>query len=174
MRFRHVLIALVLLAGCDVGSIANRQEPTGDGAEPDGTGGGDLPDGPDAASVACDEPVASAASGEHHAGDACLGCHGGGGDAPRFSLGGTLFDALAAGGPVVGATIRVVDAAGVEVALHSARNGNFWAEQDLSFPLTVLASSCPDTRAMVAPVQQAGADCNAGGCHDADFQIHLP
>lgn len=172
------LSALVLVAACDVGVVpvegmqvsgpdgggAGDPPPTGGGGSPDGGGGG--------GEVACDEPVATTASGEHNAGQPCLACHDGGGDAPGFRLAGTVFSGLAGGAPVVGATVRVTDADGVEHVAISARNGNFWLAEAIAFPVQVQASSCPDTLPMVSP--SAVGNCNAAGCHDSDFRIHLP
>ena len=166
---------LVFFLACDVG-IAPVTGPV-DG--PDGGGGDPAPEptggGADAGApveIACDDAVATGASGEHNPGRACLDCHGGGGDAPTFRLGGTLYSSLAGGAPVVGATVRMTDAAGVEHEAISARNGNFWITEAITFPIQVSASSCPSAQAMVAP--SAVGNCNASGCHDADLRIHLP
>jgi hypothetical protein len=171
------LLPALALAACGVGSV----EPGGGGdRDPGAADGGDaLDDGdaPDAAPVACDEPIADVGGGEHNPGQACLNgaCHGPGGEGPTFRVGGTIYDALTGGAPVAGASIHLRDADGVEVVAESARNGNFWVEEDLAFPLTTFASRCPDTLAMAAPLAAAGGgNCNAAGCHDGDFRIHLP
>lgn len=125
------------------------------------------------ATIACVPTSTDVRSGEHHAGDACQRCHDGrDGDAPLWSLGGTLFDGLASTTPVSGATIVVDDAAGQHLELTTARNGNFWTATPLTFPITVAASRCPSTLPMVSPVATPG-DCNAGGCHDSDYRIFL-
>lgn len=130
----------------------------------------------DAGTVAtgdCDEPVTSGlASGEHHAGDNCLDCHDGGGGAPRWTAAGTIYTALTGGTALPGATIHLTDAAGKEVILVSAQNGNFWTTDSLTFPLHARASSCPDDRLMGGAIADGG--CNASGCHDGDMRVSLP
>ena len=167
---------LALVAACDVGSVplegTQSDGPDGGSADPGPDPvGGDSPDG-GAVATACDQPVATSASGEHNAGEACLNCHNGGGDAPRFQVGGTIYSALGGGSPVVGATVRMVDGNGAEHIAISARNGNFWLTEAVALPLTVQASSCPSTLNMVS--QSTVGNCNSGGCHDADFRIHIP
>jgi hypothetical protein len=169
--------SLALLLACDVGAIPQEGSDTGgdegvsgDEPAPDPSGGG----GPDAGApveIACDDPVASNQSGEHNAGEPCLSCHGNG-DGPDFALGGTIYTSLAGGAPVVGATIRLTDADGVELTVVSARNGNFWIPDAIAFPIQVQASACPSTMPMVAP--SSVGNCNASGCHDSDYRIYLP
>jgi hypothetical protein len=170
--------ALALVVACDVGAVplevsGGGGPDGGAGGGPDPAGGGtDDPDGGTAVPAACDEPVATNESGNHNAGQPCLDCHGGGGDAPTFRVGGTIYSALAGGTPVVGATVRMTDGNGAEHVAISARNGNFWLTEQVALPLAVQASSCPATLHMVAP--SSVGNCNAGGCHDGDFRIHLP
>jgi hypothetical protein len=177
MRNRSSLLVVVgslVLVGC-VGSI----EPAGPleaGPDADPAASDPDPTAPDAAAVAgpCDEAVAMAASGKHKPGEPCLSCHRAGGPGPAFTLAGTAYTTLAGGTPVVGATVHVVDATGADVALVTARNGNFWTAQPFAFPVTVRASRCPETRPMIGAVSATGADCNRGGCHTAGFRIYLP
>lgn len=164
-----------LLAACDVGAVSPAG-PGGDG--PDGGVGGASGQDPSGGvgdgapvDIACDDPVATGESGNHNAGRPCLDCHGNG-DGPRFELAGTVYSTLAGGSPVVGATIRVTDADGTEHTAISARNGNFWLREPIAFPVQVQGSSCPATQPMIAP--SAIGNCNAAGCHDADYRIHLP
>jgi len=178
-RLASTLIAasvLALVAACDVGSVplegTQSDGPDGGSAGGPDPVGGDSPDGGTVVPTACDQPVATNESGNHNAGEACLDCHGGGGDAPTFRVGGTVYSALGGGSPVVGATVRMIDANGAEHIAISARNGNFWLSEQVALPLQVKASSCPSTLAMVSAA--AVGDCNAGGCHDADFRIHIP
>ncbi len=168
-----MLASLSLLAavGCDVGSVASGR------ALPD-AGLGLVSDAAptDPLEVACDPLVADVGDGEHNAGDACLNsaCHGLGGEGPRFTLGGTIFATLGGGAAVAGATVHLIDGQGTEVTLTTAPNGNFWSTASLTFPLTTYASLCPDVEPMVGPISAGNADCNSGGCHDADNRIHLP
>lgn len=169
---------LALLVACDVGGVPLEGSDTGGDDDGDGVpapdpagGGAGTPDGGAPVEIACDDPAESDESGEHNAGEPCLACHGKG-EGPDFSLGGTLYTALAGGSPVAGATIRVTDADGVELTVISARNGNFWIEDAIAFPVQVQASACPSTLPMVAP--SSVGNCNASGCHDSDYRIYLP
>ena len=164
----------ILFAGCDVGSVA----PPGDDdvavdaplTATDAAGGGG-----DGAAVACEPASANLPNGEHNAGQACLTCHGPGGEGPRFTLGGTLFTTAQGGTPIAGATILVTDAANVTTRLITASNGNFYTNAALALPLRVGASKCPDTRPMNGAIATAqDGDCN--GCHQAATtgRIHLP
>jgi hypothetical protein len=163
---------IALLLACDIGAVPSGAAPEPDdpaGVDPAGEG---APDAGPPVEIACDDPVPDVESGEHNAGRACLDCHDGGGEAPTFRLAGTIYSALNGGTPVVGATVRVSDAGGAEHIAISARNGNFWIEDVIALPVQVSASSCPSAMPMAAP---AGVgNCNASGCHDADFRIHLP
>lgn len=172
--FFMTVSSVSLLLACDVGvaPVAGPLDgPDGDGDEAPGPAEGGA-DGGAPVATACDDPVDTGESGEHNPGQACLDCHAGGGDAPTFRLGGTVYSSLAGGAPVVGATIRVRDAADVEHIAISARNGNFWITEAVAFPVQVSASSCPSAMPMIAP--SATGNCNSAGCHDADFRVYLP
>jgi hypothetical protein len=175
-----LLAACCALAACDLGSYGPGTEPTPDAAPPaidsgpsidggDGTGS-------DGAATAgpCIEPVTATDDGHHNAGQSCLGCHDGSQVAPVFTLAGTLYTNLAGTSPVVGATIRGVDADGTVIQMVSGNNGNFWTTQAVVFPVQVWASRCPDQRVMIRDVTAEDASCNSAGCHDTNFRIHLP
>ncbi len=163
---------MTLVLGC-VGSLeleqpAPEEEP---GVGPDA--GDALPSEP-VPDPACDELVATAETGEHNPGQPCLDCHRAGGEGPTFSVGGTLFRDAAGSAAVAGVTLHIVDATGKELSLVSARNGNFWSSQPVTYPLSAAASGCPSRSTMAAPIQQGGGNCNSGGCHDGDFRVFLP
>jgi hypothetical protein len=172
-------VLFVALAACH-GTL--EQDSTGGPGGPGANSGvdagsepaGDSPDATPVSEVACDDPVPTNEDGEHNPGTDCLACHSPNGEGPTFSIGGTLYDGVASNTPVAGATIRFTDANGLDHAMISALNGNFWTEDPVAFPITVSASSCPDTRPMNAPVQEAGGSCALGGCHTAQFRVHLP
>jgi hypothetical protein len=129
----------------------------------------------DAGAIECVERATGVPSGTHFPGAACQGCHGpgGAGNAPRFTLAGTLFQGASGTAARAEATITVVDGAGKTFELPSAQNGNFWTSENVVFPVRVHASLCPDAVPMEAEVAAPG-DCNAGGCHTSGSQIHLP
>jgi hypothetical protein len=155
------LLALGCLLGGCLGSIEGAGGTEGGSTNDPGPDAGGVPaTGTDGSvPVACDEPVATGRSG---------------GEGPTFTLGGTVYDGVTSTTPVVGATVRVVDAAGNAIPLVTAQNGNFWTTAQITFPVTVSASRCPDVKPMVSPVTQAGGDCNMAGCHTSSFRVHLP
>jgi len=172
----RVLFAAVMLAGCQDGGDL----PLPDADEPDLGGDvddvGDTPsepdtDQPDAADVADEEydgdciPEASPTSSPgHNPGAACRMCH------PEMTAAGTLFADPAGSTYVQGATVRLTDATGSEIDIVTTYNGNFYTYGPLSFPVSALASRCPDTAAMSAPASHG--DCNQ--CHGVGSRINLP
>ena len=130
--------------------------------------------GVDAGAPVCDDVVATTQSGMHNPGTDCLTCHSQAGSGPEFTVGGTLYDGVNSSAAVVGGSVRVVDADGLELQLISAQNGNFWTREPLVFPITVAGSLCPDTKPMISPVVASGGSCSTGGCHGASFRVHLP
>jgi hypothetical protein len=116
--------------------------------------------------------VASVGSGHHNAGQDCMqGCHNHG-----FTMSGTLFAAANSTTPVVGASITVKDAQGMTFDMVTQQNGNFYTSNAVTFPVTVIASSCPDVHAMSGSIAAGNGGCNKTGCHAAGAQgkIYLP
>jgi hypothetical protein len=141
--------------------------PSGD--TPDA--GGDPGPAADATQEACEPVAAVIPAGHHNPGQNCLTCHDGNtADAPLWTLAGTLYTSAAGATALPGGTIIATDAAGSEIKIISGDNGNFYTSQTVVFPVTIVASRCPDTRPMISP-QQVG-DCNS--CHGANQRIHLP
>jgi hypothetical protein len=140
--------------------------PTDDAGPPGDGGASDLLD--------CIPKSAQVLDGHHNAGQDCLTCHNGTA-APKFYVAGTLFSAATGGAGVGQATIELTDANNKVIPIVTAAQtalGNFWYDQPVAFPVKVRASSCPDTQAMSAQVDQTGGSCNS--CHNAQMQIHLP
>jgi hypothetical protein len=156
------LAVVLLVSACTIGS-----EPDGQGSGVDSGAGdamldagadGNLQGGPDAAVFACRnrEPLANLSNGHHNAGQNCLnGCHNHG-----FSLAGTLYDAPTGGAIVKGGTITVIAANGQTFDVISQLNGNFYTSRAVEFPITVVASLCPDVKPMTTKVTAANAGCN--------------
>jgi len=114
-------------------------------------------------------PSSSATSQSHLAGQACLTCHGPGGDArTAFAAAGTAYESaasrtLAAAGRTidnVGQTTLLVDACGNFYAIAAALNGAIGASQPATGPGARTMSL-----SMNRPTPNMG-DCNTGGCHD--------
>jgi hypothetical protein len=199
-------IAASGLAGACVGEItgggatgggveADAAEPGGgtpDAADPGGGGGtpdaaepgapdaaaADAAGEPDALDFTCREPVANPPNGMHNAGLACQNCHDGTGPAPLWTLAGTLYTDANGSAALAGGTITVTDADGQTFDIVTATNGNFWTNRPVAYPVQIVASRCPDAKAMPFGVEAPGS-CNAGGCHSAPGgngpgRIHLP
>lgn len=175
---RQSLVLLVFstvcaAAACVVGDPEPRDLGSGSDDSPDA---GEDPDpSPDAPpqQVACEEPALTVPNGNHNAGLDCLTCHDGNTlGAPTWTIAGTLYDSAAGTNPVSAATILVTDANGVELKLITADNGNFYTSEPVTFPLTVGASKCPDTKFMTGTPQVGACNsCHTGG---AIGRIHLP
>jgi hypothetical protein len=111
-------------------------------------------------------------NGHHRPGEDCQsGCHDHG-----FSLSGTLYSSASGGQPVVGAAITFIDATGYTGDMRSGTNGNFWWSLPVTFPVTLIASSCPTIDKMTATVPSNQGGCNGTGCHSAGGgagRVHL-
>lgn len=112
--------------------------------------------------------VASTAGKTHNAGKNCMSsCHNHG-----FSFAGTLT--TAAGAPVVGAEVRLVDATGAAISVHTGSTGNFHSSTPFTAPAKVAVRDAIKVAAMVTPLQATNSGCNA--CHAAGgttAPIHL-
>ncbi|MBP9085621.1 MAG: hypothetical protein KBG15_05850 [Kofleriaceae bacterium] len=164
----HAFLALsisLMATGCDLLGL-NREDVMGANVDA-------APASEPTPSVVCKNPVASFGGGEHNPGRACNACHTGSGEAPKFTVAGTLYNS--AGVAISGATISVVDAASKTFEIVTQRNGNFYTSRAMTFPIRVVASKCPDGKKMYAPI--SNGDCNSSGCHVATGgagRIHLP
>jgi hypothetical protein len=191
MRLSGILVA-ALLFGCDPAVISLPVQGSGGAgggggndqidapASGDMTDAGAMDDGgnaavPDGGDPNCDPPQVTQDTGHHNAGMDCGQCHFGQMQAaPIWTLAGTLYTQTNGGPPAVGATIRVHQAGGVVLRLTTAQNGNFYTNQPINFPITVEASSCPNTVAMQGNIAGVHVSCN--NCHRAGVQgpMHLP
>jgi len=136
--------------------------------------GGDTSDGggptTDGGSSQCIPAVAPNGDGHHNPGANCLMCHDQLAPNLRWTVAGTLFDAIGGNTGVSGATIEIIDANGQKVVVATAANGNFYTTQRVRFPLNVRASQCPADLRMQTMTYQGS--CN--GCHVPGMRIHLP
>jgi len=104
----------------------------------------------------------------HAPGTLCVSCHVM--YSPLISIGGTLYADDTGLTPVMGATIVVTDSVGTEVQMVTTLNGNFYANQHLTPPLTVTASRCPYHVPMMSGA--TSGECNS--CHGVGARMHLP
>ena len=163
---------LLLVTACTVGATTDGSS-VDDNPDAGAGGGGDgsTITTADAPAFACRDRVTLVGDGHHNAGQNCQnGCHNHG-----FTLSGTLYTTANGGAPVVGATITIKDADGFTYEAVSQQNGNFYSSSGMTFPVTVVASMCPDVKPMIAPIAASGG-CNRSGCHvvGAAGRIHLP
>jgi hypothetical protein len=133
--------------------------------------------------------VSKTGSSPHNAGKSCMasGCHatgGGGGDAPPFLIGGTVYQDYAGTIPAPGVEVRVLDSKGNAVSVYSGTNGNFYvnAGSAVAFPAMVGARDATTTRPMVTALTGTMGSCASTGCHvvggtpasGAYYPIHVP
>ena len=114
--------------------------------------------------------VAQSGPSAHNAGQSCMGgCHDHG-----FTFAGTLSDA--AGAAVSSAEVRLVDANGQAILVHSGPNGNFYSSTPWVPPARVAARTSTSKVVMVtALATAANGGCN--GCHATGGtvpKIHVP
>ena len=112
--------------------------------------------------------VKTVAQSAHNAGKDCMdGCHNHG-----FTFAGTIYDA--AGKAVAGAEVRLVDANGKAISVHSGSDGNFHSSSSWTGPAHVGARDATNKALMVSTLA-TGKGCN--GCHTNGGtapKIHLP
>lgn len=110
----------------------------------------------------------------HNAGKGCIqsGCHGnsGGGEAPSFLLGGTVYADYKGTTPAAGVEVRIVDSAGHAVSTYSSSNGNFYirstSANEVTFPAIVGARNATTMRPMITTLSTAGmGSCGQTKCH---------
>jgi len=93
----------------------------------------------------------------------CLasGCHGSGGEGPRFSAAGTVFAGGASTTGVKGAVVTIVSTGGATLELTTNSVGNFYTSAALTPPLTISVSHGGNANSM-ASTAPSGA---CGSCH---------
>jgi hypothetical protein len=118
-------------------------------------------------------PAQATKMSSHNKGQDCLSCHA---TFPnpqfRWTLAGTVWQDSFGTTPRGGATISIVDAKGLTIPLVADVEGNFYTTQAIAFPITVSASACPSTKAMVEKAPQGS--CNTTACHDAGRPMFVP
>jgi hypothetical protein len=159
-------------AGCDATASC--------GAGGSDNGGGDAGGPPPPMySVFDDAPPFVTHTGQrtHNAGKDCMSCHAtGGGEAPRFSFGGTVYDPM--GNPVVGAEVRLVDANGKATSVYTSSSGTFYSQgTGFAAPAHVGVRDATIASDMLPELKASDGACS--GCHCVgaacmDIPVHLP
>ncbi|HEX8790231.1 MAG TPA: carboxypeptidase-like regulatory domain-containing protein [Polyangiaceae bacterium] len=162
-------------AGYPMGSCASGSSSGGSSSGASGDGGSAMPP----VNVFNNAPpfVSQAGRSTHNAGKDCLQCHAnGGGDAPQFSFGGTLYDGN--GNPVVGAEVRLVDANGNATSVHTSSTGTFYSEgSGFAAPAYVGARDATNMADMLVALQSSGGGCSSCHCTGTGCSttpMHLP
>ncbi len=157
----------------------NAGYPMGTCATGGSSGGGDGGSSPPPMSVFNNAPPFQSQMGRitHNAGQDCMNCHAnGGGDAPQFSFGGTLYDGK--GNPVVGAEVRMIDANGNGTSVYTGAAGTFYSEgTGFAGPAHVGARDASNTADMLVALQSNGGGCSSCHCSGTGCSttpIHLP
>ena len=119
----------------------------------------------------CAEPT-TAPDGHHRPGEDCLGCHRQGGDGTPYTLAGTLYADAGGTSPAAGITLHLMDAAGGDLVVVTAANGNFWSTDPVAAPAVAYAAQCPTVVPMQTPLAGGDMSCNRGGCHTTGFRMH--
>lgn len=161
-------------AGYPMGTCA-----TGGGSGSSGGSSGDGGSTPPPVNVFNGAPPFSSQTGPstHNAGRDCLQCHGtGGGDAPQFTFGGTLYDG--SGNPVVGAEVRLVDASGNGTSVYTGPSGTFYSRgSGFAAPANVGVRDATNTAEMLVALQSSGGGCSSCHCTGTGCSttaMHLP
>lgn len=137
-------------------------------------------------------PYASKGSGgdtAHNPGKSCMdkGCHAtsGGGEAPAFLIGGTVYKDYKGASPAVGVEVRIVDSAGNAASAYSGSNGNFYiraGSAGVTFPAVIGARDGTTTRPMITQLSSTMGSCAQQPCHVTGsspamgtyYPIHVP
>lgn len=162
--------AWLLLGACEVGELGEGNEGGSDeGGSDEGGGGGGGTDTSvtgtcNAAHELC-APGVAGCGGEGSSmlpGADCLACHkAGGGEAPKWTAGGTIFTDADGTAPSSNAKIVITDAKGNTITMTSNGAGNFYTTKAISFPINVDVTKGGQTVSMGTAVDSGG--CNA--CH---------
>lgn len=105
-------------------------------------------------------------------GEACINCHGPSADT-TFTLAGTIYPTPNEPDDCVGATtanVVVIDANGTSHTYNPSSSGNFYTEDDVPGPFTVMVVNGATTKQMKTPI--SNGDCNS--CHTANPQPGQP
>ena len=163
-----VLVAMGLLAACDVGEV-----PIGGGGGPDsGVGSAGFTTSCEDRGTAGTSHEHGAAGGTTHAGEGCIavGCHLLGQPGGEFTAAGTIYkkDGVT---PNPGAVIRIKSGTKVLIQVsETAGTFHFGPAQQITFPTITDVSGCPDHTSMVGKLTTGGGNCSGGACHSAAAQ----
>jgi hypothetical protein len=143
-----------------------------------GDGGGPIV-APPPPSVFMTAPAFAARTGPnaHNAGRDCLGCHSAGGDSPRMSFGGTLYDG--SGRALGGAEVRLVDANGRATSVYTGSNGTFYLSgSGFVGPARTGVRNAATATDMLTPLQASNggacSSCHCTGTGCTVSAVHLP
>lgn len=167
--FLGIQVIVIFTLGCN-GNV-QVGPPNGVDAKPGGGGGGG---GGADVDENCIDLVGANGNGKHNPGRNCMegGCHDGA--VTKFTIAGTLYKDKDGSAPVAGATLVFTDENNAEIKLITASNGNYYTSQNITFPVKVKATGCPNSKSMGAEISEANGGCNKDGCHVAGKRVYLP
>ena len=107
-----------------------------------------------------------------------MACHkNGGGEAPRFSLGGTVYDASGKG--VGGVEVRLIDVNGKASSVYSGSSGTFYMNgSGFAAPARIGIRKGTTSQDMISTLQASNggacSSCHCSGANCTVSTIHLP
>jgi hypothetical protein len=159
-----VLVAIGLLAACDVGEV-----PIGGGGGPDGGGSGSA-----GFLTTCEDRATSigvshihTAGGTNNAGMACLNvaCHGPAQPGGEFAAAGTVYKQDGTT-PNAGAIIRIKNGDKTMITVSEDGGTFHFGLATIAFPTITDVSACPNQSKMTTKLTVGGgANCSQAGCH---------
>lgn len=110
------------------------------------------------------EQTSSASGSSHNSGEDCLSCHTGG-EAFDMTIGGTVYTDSTGATESTGVEVIGTKDGSEVFRLEVDKKGNFYTNQDITFPIQVELST---GQVMSASVSSGG--CNSSGCHDGSSE----
>lgn len=160
-----MVFPLLAMLGCEFegGEWGEGGEEGGEeGGGGGGGGGGVDASGCNTANESCGPGRCGGEGANMLPGADCLQCHNsGGGEASKWTVGGTVFTDDQGTDGVSGAKVRITDASGATVEISTSSSGNFYTSRSLKAPLSAEIVTASGTVSMGRTVS-TGA-CN--NCH---------
>jgi hypothetical protein len=122
--------------------------------------------------------LANNADGHHNPGMACMDrCHTQNSIGIPFLLAGTVYTTATGTAPLIGATLTIVDGAGIRTTAISAENGNFFValnnnNKTVKYPVSASIGSCASMQTQITSATMN--NCNTAGCHIGTMRIYQP
>lgn len=156
---RLTILFAFFLAGCPVTDDSGKTTDTSD------TDTGGSSDVCNTDNEDCTDGTCRGEGGEMLPGSDCLVCHkSGGGEAPPWTVGGTIFADIDGTAAAKNVTIRVTDSTGKTVEYNSNNVGNFYGADQLTPPFTAEVEADGTVKSMSTSINTGAC----GSCHSCD------